>query len=256
MIRRDRTTIGTKIRINKAVRSKSLGCSLLYFYRESGSLVGVKKSYVLKVDNLRLDDVTRAASDKAQWEITKFSPGYAYIGIEDIYSVVGFANKGSFLGRTSYYEYNKISQGKLLVHNEKHYSASELRLPYIGKYFNVTLVFFYKDIERATDSFTFTAITLVQASDVTTAKIKSNELGASDRFKKRIAGCSIDKLEVEQVFYLGIHDMYPVSDEVKNGGSYQAFYNKKAKSIGELKDQLLSKHELNRKILAIRERTE
>lgn len=221
---------------------------MLYDKKE---VTGVLKSYVLDLPKMTVGEITKSASMKAKEQISNSFPNYQYLGIEDVYLVVGSKAEESVLGRVTYYEHSKKSLAKSLVRDKASHSFYGEAIEKKVKFYNASLAYFYKD-QPSSDSFAFLIITVVKATSYEDAKIRAKTLAYSKKFKEKIVAGSSEDLNIDNIEFLGFNDICPIFDDVRKG-SYQTFYNTKVRSVERLKKGLLAKDELQKKVSAIKE---
>jgi len=229
----------------------NIGLSLLFYSKTSKKIMGILKSYVLNIKKLDVNEITAKASDKADQQLKELPSNTRYLGVEDIYLVVGSCKEGSLLGRVTYYEYNSKVLAKSLVKKKSEYSFYGEELNSSIKYFNVRAVYFYRDTELKDDSFAFIATTIVKASTYSKALTAGSDLVKSKSFKKKILRGSIERLQEANIEFLGFNDVCPVFDRVDKGGAYETFYNGNVSSIKELSRQLIQKSDIKKKLKSL-----
>jgi len=238
---------GTKIRTKRS-KPLNVGISLMLFDKKE--ITGVLKSYVLSLPRLTVGEITKSASKKAKEQIGNSFPNYKYLGIEDVYLVVGSKTEESVLGRVTYYEHNKKSLAKSLVRNKASHSFYGEALEKKVKFYNASLVYFYKD-QPSSDSFAFLIVTVVKATNYEDAKVRAKTVAHDKKFMKKIVAGASEDLKVNNIEFLGFNEISPIFDNVHKGGSYQTFYNTKVRSVEKLKEGLLTKNELQKKVSVI-----
>ncbi len=135
-----------------------VGASLLFAKREDQILEAILKSYVLK-SNTYQEAIEEAKAIGAKQNIYR---KFEYIGIEDVFRVVGPIEDGALLGRMTIWEQTLQNAKDLVLEPDKFTFSTQLN-GFSGKWYLATPIYFVQ-AEDTEDSRSISCYCLIENS--------------------------------------------------------------------------------------------
>tara|TARA_R110002012_G_scaffold294098_1_gene490032 strand:- start:9159 stop:9848 length:690 start_codon:yes stop_codon:yes gene_type:complete len=206
---------------------KHIGVTVIFYKKNNNLYEAVKSSYI--IENASNFDIFKIKLSFKVKELLNFNfKGYKFLGVNDIY-ISEKEGENNFLGRSSFYEYNSLEKSKEFILKENELEVALIKSTEFKKK-NISYVYFNKDLEGK--EFYSTIIIYSQ----TKGNVDLNGLlsiATSKLFKEKILRYSIEKLNENDLIFVGIADLY----EIKNSGLFEQKLD--VKSIIELEDEII-----------------
>lgn len=191
-----------------------VGASLLFVKREDQILEVILKSYVLKSNTYQeAIEEAKAIGDK-QNIYRKFE----YIGIEDVFRVVGPIEEGALLGRMTIWEQTLQNAKDLVLEPDKFTFSTQLN-GFSGKWYLATPIYFVQ-AEDTEDSRSISCYCLIESSDSSRVIERSLIITKSEEFKNKIVQCDFEGLAFDELKFLGFEDIQVIYDDIQSGGAF------------------------------------
>ena len=198
----------------------NVGVTFVFYEKRTDSIFGILKSLVLEVEKVNFNNKTDEIGNKIANHY-----GYFYLGINDVFSVTGKTKNGEILGRTTYYEYDKIVKAKTLKNNF-------FKNPFDYK-INIcacSLIYFCENDKG--EKFTITVVTIVESEIINFENYIQN-IANKEEFKNKIIKISIDGLT--KLDYIGIESFKEIDLEFN---IFETLYSE-FKNLDSLSDEII-----------------
>jgi len=215
----------------------NVGATLLFVKRENQILEAVLKSYVLK--NSTYQDVIEET--KAIGEKQDIYCKFEYIGIEDVFRVVGPIEEGALLGRMTIWEQTLQDAKDLVLEPDKFTFNTQLN-GFSGKWYLVTPIYFVQ-AEDTEDSRSISCHCLIESSDSSRVIEKSFLIAKSKEFKDKIIECDFEGLAFEELKFIGFEDIQVIYDDIHSGGAFMKM-SKCFDSMDEIRSLVIDEEKL------------
>ncbi len=211
-----------------------IGITLLYSVTEGGNLLGALKSYVIECKDK--SSLIEAAYKKAEEQINLNYSNYKFIGIEDVFSVMGKVAHGKLMGRSTLYDIDSIVKAKELIGREKDLDVRSQTNCYCG-----SLVYFYEGEK----GYAFTILAIVKGESKEAASKNLRDVATNSKTLNKIIENSVESIFINKIKFVGIEDINVITEDVENGGSFQVLFNEELQIETDLLSILPSTSELN-----------
>lgn len=204
----------------------NVGVTFVFYEKKSDSIFGILKSLVLEVEKVNFNNKTDEIGNKIANHY-----GYFYLGINDVFTVSGEAKNGEILGRTSYYEYDKIVKAETLK-NDFLKNLFDYKINICA----CSLIYFCEN-EKG-EKFTITIVTIVESEIIDFENYIQN-IANKQEFKNKIIEISIDGLT--KLDYIGIESFKEIDMEFN---IFETLYSE-FENLDSLSDEIILINNLN-----------
>ena len=219
------------------------GATLLFVDRKKKQLEAVLKSYVLKSSTYDeiIEEARFVGEKQNNYNSQNKEYDFEYIGIEDIFQVVGPIEEGALLGRMTLWE-QTLQDAKLLINKSEEYNFSEKQNEFFGKWYLATPVYYVEE-EEIEDSRTISCHALIESRNSSLVIKKALAIAESIEFLNKIVSCDCEGLDHEDLKFLGFEDILAVHEDIQSGGEFLDM-GKEYRKIEEIHELLLDNEEI------------
>ena len=221
-----------------------VGVTLLFFMREDQVLKGILKSYVLSSDSIEEVRIEANLIGEKQnvFDSRKNEYSFKYLGIEDIFKVIGPVEHGAMLGRMTIWD-QTIEEARKLVLDSSQFAMHSQLDSFSGKWYLATPAYFVNTHDPE-ELRSISCLCLIESQDPSSVIEKATCVSTSHEFKSKIVEAECEGLELDELFFLGFEDIKAESDDIQNGGAFLQLY-KEIDSIEEIEDLLADEDEIS-----------
>lgn len=214
-----------------------VGVSLLFVKREDQILEAILKSYILKSDTYQ--DVVQEI--KAIGEKQNIYNEFEYIGLEDIFRVVGPIKEGALLGRMTIWDLTLQNAKNLVLKPDKYTFNSQLD-GFSGIWYLAIPIYFVQE-EDIEDSRSISCYCLIESTNSSRVIEKSLLIAQSKEFKDKIIECDYEGLAFDELEFLGFEDIQVVYDDIQSGEAFMKI-SKRFDTMDEIRSLIIDDEKL------------
>jgi len=220
-----------------------IGASLLFVNRKEKMLEAVIKSYILENSTYQefIEKVKVLGEKQNRYNRQKRKYDFEYIGIEDIFRVVGPIEEGALLGRMTIWDQTLQDANALVLQPESFAFHKQLN-GFYGKWY-LAIAIYYVEAKDIEDSRTISCYVLIESTNPSLVVQEALAVAGRIDFQKKIARCDLEGLNLDELQFLGFENILVVYEDVKIGGAFLKMC-KEYSAMGEIRDLLVDKEEL------------
>lgn len=224
------------------MRENYVGVNLLFANRQSSVLNAILNSYVLNSENYKnaLDETSRIANKVNIFESEKGLGSMEYLGIEDIFRVIGPLEEGAMLGRMTSWGIT-FEEAKALSVSHESFSFLKKLHSYKEGQFLATPIYYVSDPENPR---AISCHMLVECTDVPFVTERAISLSRSISFLKKIVACDAEETKLDDLNFVGFEDIALIYQDIRKGGAFIELTNDSFASLNDIKHILMSKKQL------------
>ncbi len=230
------------------MNSQYIGITLMFALRTGGKMEGELQSYALPFRSRKTarQEILSSAEEIGTAQVTgTVAAGdedfVDYLGIEDLFCVVGPLRNGALLSRSTLYSQTPADASALIIAPE-HFDYHDSGWPNRGEYV-ADAVFFVDDLQDEEMRRIIVASALVTARQQGQVVESASMVVQSMDFKQKIVQLDIDGLAIDELQFVGFEDINLVVEDIHQNGAY-AILVKEIESIDEIRNQLLDEKEI------------
>ncbi len=222
------------------MRQDYVGVTLLFIDRRSYDFEAVLMSFI--INGLTYSDVIRELKELGEkynvYDEKNRLFTFKYIGIEDIFQIVGPIGKGSLLGRTTIWD-QSFQDAKNIISEPDKYTLHEQMNDFQGKWFLAVPVYYVKSVSKENGRI-ISCNCLVKSSDTV---INTENLVTSNNFMEKIIRCDSENLKLNELNFIGFEDISVVYGDVQKGEPFMKMA-KKFKSLTDIYSMVIHDEEI------------
>jgi hypothetical protein len=225
---------------------KYVGLTLLFAVTKTGSVEGRLNSYIApyRARQSAREEVTAAAAEIGARQVaaTRDREKVEYLGIEDVFCVVGPIGHGMLLGRSTLWDHHDPRAMTKLLRAPSDYSLHR-RPARQGTLYMASLLYFHDDLRDEADSYGVACLALIEAQVRSAVPGLADAVANSQSFLRSISRCDALSLDADALQYVGIEDIEVLAEDPRRGGAFQRL-SREVASVDELHEMLASREDI------------
>ncbi|WP_089726412.1 hypothetical protein [Candidatus Thiosymbion oneisti] len=224
------------------MRENYIGVNLLFANRQSSALNAILNSYVLNSENYKdtIDETSRIANKVNIFNSEKGLGSMKYLGIEDIFWVIGPLEEGAMLGRMTSWGIT-FEEAKALSISHESFSFLKKPRSYKEGQFLATPIYYVSDPENPR---AISCHMLVECTDLSSVTERAIGLSRSISFLKKIVACDAEGTKLEDLNFVGFEDIALIYQNIRKGGAFIELINDSFASVKDMKHILMTEEQL------------
>ncbi len=219
---------------------KLTGASLLFLKKVNGKFIAELRSYILSsktYDDFFLE--VNTIGNNQNENNSNFS--IEYLGVEDIFAVIGPIGNGALLGRTTIWEQTEDDAKEYLVPEDK-YTYVLGQKDVTPKWYLLTGIFHVTEKVKSNSKIIFCLSVL--SADITRDIYKNAlSLFQSEKFIDRLIFSDYENFDITNLKFIGIEDIVKIPGDIFNKFPFENI-NKEFNSTEEIVDLLATEEEI------------
>lgn len=226
-------------------KNKYIGVSLLFSCREEDKLEAILESYVLKSKKKDkvIADANQLGKERSQVYKQKENVNIDFLGVEDIFQVIGPISEGALLGRTTIWD-QTLKEAYEFKTSEEELTFLEQINDFQGSLFLASIIYHVQVDTIPEQNRVIIVNCLIIPTNYSKVVERAFDTANSEFFKKKIVDCDYEKLSIDQLNFIGFEDILVIYDDFLNGGAFQKLSNV-IDNEQELAEMLITDDELN-----------
>ncbi|MCP4652566.1 MAG: hypothetical protein GY858_04185 [Candidatus Omnitrophica bacterium] len=234
----------TKINEINYKRQYYVGVTLLFASFENQCYEAVLESYIVNSTTKKdvLNEAKKIGEMQNIFDKSRNVYTFRYLGIHDIFSIIGPIKEGAILGRMTIWNITLESSNSLSKKKEDFSYNHQLNDYYGESYLSAPI--FYVKADSLENSRAISCHVLVKSKEPSLVYRRALAVAKSDELKKKIVKSDFENLTPNELTFIGFEDILVIYDDIKNGGAFLKI-SCSYSSIEEIRELIIVDEELS-----------
>jgi len=211
----------------KAIK-RYLGITLTFATHFEGNLCIEKPSFLVRESNLTdtINKANKIGKRKSWGQFNKQNNFIKYLGLDDVFGVVGPIGDGAMMGQTSKFSYKNLERAKRLMSRYGEFSMDQKGCdPAVDGNYLVEFIYFLGHPAPYKSRRALVCLGVVNSLQKDQVVKRSIELAESTKFKRKITLLDYgEKFCSDLLVFVGVSDVRPIYEKLRVGNCFDIGY--------------------------------